>query len=249
MKIGSDCSGECCVCACGDFCLAGHGDDDFSPASKEKIISNLKEGKYSQHREYMINYLRNNFGYEYKDRSGYSAETLQLIEEHELIHADIREWQHYEDQPLDDIKATDIDMLYFMVCICPESMSYGRGLGAFVYKDGRVFRFTYNIHTPHCKGPHRSNTFTNIDEVILNTRHGITTADTRESDFGSKAFWYHTPMECLKDEEISVRELMLSVQAYCRKMNFCEQLRKSDKAHERWENREKEVIGGGALGD
>ena len=36
MKMFSDCSGECCVCACGGFCLAGIGDDDFSPASKEK---------------------------------------------------------------------------------------------------------------------------------------------------------------------------------------------------------------------
>lgn len=183
------------------------------------------------------------------NRKEYSAETLQLIEEHEIIHTDIREWQHYEDQPLDEIKATDIDMLYFMVCFDPCSMSFGRGLGAFVYKDERVFRFTYNVHTPDCKGPHKSNTFTDIDQVILNTRHGIVTADTKVSNFGYEAFWYYTPMDSLKGEHKSVRELMLSVQAYCRKMNFCERLRRKDKAHERWENREIERISGNGSTD
>lgn len=66
MKMFSDCSGECCVCACGEFCLAGHGDDDFFLASKEKIIENLDNGKYSSYTDYMINILKNVYGYEYK---------------------------------------------------------------------------------------------------------------------------------------------------------------------------------------
>lgn len=28
MKMFSDCSGECCVCAVGNHCVAGHGDDE-----------------------------------------------------------------------------------------------------------------------------------------------------------------------------------------------------------------------------
>lgn len=68
MKLFSDCSGECCVCACGGgMCLAGHGDDDFSPATKEQIISNLEEGRYGNDRHYMINYLKNTFGYDYQE--------------------------------------------------------------------------------------------------------------------------------------------------------------------------------------
>ena len=66
MKMFSDCSGECCVCACGEFCLAGHGDDDFFLASKEKIIENLDNGKYSSYTDYMINTLKNVYRYEYK---------------------------------------------------------------------------------------------------------------------------------------------------------------------------------------
>ena len=46
MKWFTDCSGECCVCACGGGCLAGHGDDDFSPATNEQILERLKNGNY-----------------------------------------------------------------------------------------------------------------------------------------------------------------------------------------------------------
>jgi hypothetical protein len=65
MKMFSDCSGECCICACGGFCLAGHGDDDFSPATKEQVIKRLNEGSYPRYRQMMINYLKQ-FGIEYK---------------------------------------------------------------------------------------------------------------------------------------------------------------------------------------
>ena len=67
MKILSDCSGECCVCACGNFCLAGNGDDDFCLASKEHIVENLDNGKYSLYRDYMIKTLKNVYGYEYNN--------------------------------------------------------------------------------------------------------------------------------------------------------------------------------------
>lgn len=45
MKIGSDCSGECILCANSGFCLAGHGDDDFFPATKEQLISRVKNAE------------------------------------------------------------------------------------------------------------------------------------------------------------------------------------------------------------
>ena len=57
MKMFTDCAGECCVCACGDFCLAGHGDDDFAPATNEQIIQRLNNGKYSNYRDKMIGEL------------------------------------------------------------------------------------------------------------------------------------------------------------------------------------------------
>ena len=57
----SDCSGECCICACGDGCLAGHGDDDYTPASKEQVIRRLQKGEYPNYRKTMIKYV---YGYD-----------------------------------------------------------------------------------------------------------------------------------------------------------------------------------------
>lgn len=59
------CSGECYVCACGGFCLAGHNDDYFVPANKEKVIENLSNNRYERYREYMIKYLKEKFNYDY----------------------------------------------------------------------------------------------------------------------------------------------------------------------------------------
>lgn len=68
MKMFSDCSGECCVCANGGYCIAGHGDDYFSPASKERIIDNLNKGKYPSHTDYMIKYLVDKYDYIYNKK-------------------------------------------------------------------------------------------------------------------------------------------------------------------------------------
>ena len=57
MKLFTDCSGECCVCACGGACLAGHGDDDFLPATNEQILKRLKNGNYPNYRQMMIDEL------------------------------------------------------------------------------------------------------------------------------------------------------------------------------------------------
>lgn len=53
----SDCSGECCVCSVGDYCLAGHGDDDYSPASKDQVIERLKNNEYPRYRQVMLDYI------------------------------------------------------------------------------------------------------------------------------------------------------------------------------------------------
>lgn len=66
MKMFSDCSGECCICACGDFCLAGHGDDDYCLATKEQLISRLDKGQYTSHTNIMINTLKTVYNYDYQ---------------------------------------------------------------------------------------------------------------------------------------------------------------------------------------
>lgn len=59
----ANCSGECAVCACAGFCLAGNGDDDFCPATKEQIIERLRAGLYSNYHGLMVDYLRTQYGY------------------------------------------------------------------------------------------------------------------------------------------------------------------------------------------
>ena len=81
MKFFSDCSGECCVCRCGDGgCLAGHGDDDFCLASKEEIVKRLDEGKYKSYTNIMIGVLKDKYGYEYK-RDNYMK--VYIVEIHD----------------------------------------------------------------------------------------------------------------------------------------------------------------------
>ncbi len=65
MKFFSDCRGKCCVCACGDFCLAGYGDDDYRLASKQQIIDRLNKGDYKNYTDYMINTLKFTYAFEY----------------------------------------------------------------------------------------------------------------------------------------------------------------------------------------
>lgn len=68
MKMFPDCAGrQCCVCKCGNFCLAGNGDDDFSLASKEEIIERLDKGGYDPSDvEYMVSCLKRMYDYEYR---------------------------------------------------------------------------------------------------------------------------------------------------------------------------------------
>ena len=62
----SNCSGECCLCAYGGGgCLAGHGDDDFYPASKEQVIVRLDKGEYKEYTQMMKDHLEYQFGYDY----------------------------------------------------------------------------------------------------------------------------------------------------------------------------------------
>lgn len=51
MKMFSDCSGSCVTCtASGGGCLAGHGDDDYSPISKEEALARIEKGRWGSNR-------------------------------------------------------------------------------------------------------------------------------------------------------------------------------------------------------
>lgn len=66
MKLFSNCSGSCGTCSCAGGCLAGHGDDDYSPASKDQVIERLDKNLYQNDRREMIGYLKGKFDYDYE---------------------------------------------------------------------------------------------------------------------------------------------------------------------------------------
>lgn len=67
MMMFSLCAGLCHICFLGDSgCLAGHGDYDFSLATKEQLIKRLDSGKYKSHEFTMIGILKDKYGYDYK---------------------------------------------------------------------------------------------------------------------------------------------------------------------------------------
>lgn len=60
MKMLCDCSGECedCYISYLNCCLAGHGDDDFTPITKENAIELIEKGNLM---DYQVEYLKNKF--------------------------------------------------------------------------------------------------------------------------------------------------------------------------------------------
>ena len=89
MKMFSDCSGECCLCACAGFCLAGHGDDDFCPATKDQIIDRLNKGEWSHYKDFMIDHLLKVHGHEYDPaRFGFEKSEPKIINRDEAIPSD-----------------------------------------------------------------------------------------------------------------------------------------------------------------
>lgn len=73
-----DCSGRCCVCKCSGHCIAGRGDDYFTPASREEIQRRIDSGEYLDDRDCMINYMENH--HDDIDRIAHMKESINVSE-------------------------------------------------------------------------------------------------------------------------------------------------------------------------
>ena len=62
------CCAKCATCSCSGHCYAGHGDDEYSPASLEEMIERLDKGEYASERDKMIQYVKDNFDYDYEEK-------------------------------------------------------------------------------------------------------------------------------------------------------------------------------------
>lgn len=129
-------------------------------------------------------------------------------------------------------------LLYFRACLDPECYAYGTATGTFVYGD-EIYRFSYNVHTPVSKGPGRSNQMNSLELVRLKEDDMVGSYITaEETDFGQKAFWLHTPISALNEEEKAIRMLMKALQVYVREQGWMKRLRRLDDVHEKWERNE-----------
>lgn len=164
----------------------------------------------------------------------YSSELEKTIDCYEKNRTQIRDTWGYTDTDSSRFQAEGMKVLSFMVCLKPESSAYGRGVGTFAYKDGHLYQFRWNIHTPRSKGPHKSNQMTDIHRVMLDLGYDGVTARIADTDFGSEAFQTGISKENLGPEARSLRELMASVRRYCTEKDLCRKLRRLDRKHLEW---------------
>lgn len=84
MKMFTNCSGVCCLCSCGSYCLAGHGDDHYYPATKDQLIKRLNNGEYPYFTNTMKKYLLDVYDYDY-DKECKDVSPVKDTEEYQYV--------------------------------------------------------------------------------------------------------------------------------------------------------------------
>lgn len=136
-----------------------------------------------------------------------------------------------------EISTNNCRMLWLNAGFKPKCSQYGDMLGRFLYiPTGKIYSFRFHIHEPGQKIASLSNRMTSIEEIceeIIDLPSGpFVDIKRRPTTFGHKAFWLYTPIDTLENQEDrDLRQLMQSITAYSRKMQFCQKLRKTDKKY------------------
>lgn len=139
--------------------------------------------------------------------------------------------------PCAQLNTETCKMLGLFICDNHESYTYGYMHGIFEYKDGRIFDFTWRIHTPKQKYAHLSNRMTNIQQIITKYYKiaDYNAVEHINTDFGSKgAFWLYTPLNSLTGEDYDLRILMQTIKKWAVEEQLCKKIRKTDKKHIEW---------------
>ena len=150
-----------------------------------------------------------------------------------------------------EISTDNCRMLWLNAGFKPKCSQYGNMLGGFLYvPTGKIYNFRFHIHEPGQKIASLSNRMTSIEEIceeIIDLPSGpFADIKCRPTTFGHKAFWLYTPIDTLgNQEDRDLRQLMQSITAYSRKMQFCQKLRKTDKKYLKYKADEQNKINGG----
>ena len=82
---------ECWTCAAGCAgCLAGNGDDDYSPASAHELINRIMHNKYPEHRDAMISFLKDHYAIDFNDYKNLDFDQMVLDETNIAVQAQNR---------------------------------------------------------------------------------------------------------------------------------------------------------------
>lgn len=114
----------------------------------------------------------------------------------------------------------------------PKSHMYGKMIGFFRYQDGKTYKFTWHVHKPKQKYASLSNRMTDIEEILSSDDDGC--MKHIETGFGNKAFWLHTPIDTLSNEDYDLRILMQNIKQWAVKEKLCKSFYKTDKLHTAW---------------
>lgn len=151
------------------------------------------------------------------------------------IHNEAAERLHMTLIDFTEISTEYCKLLWLNAGFDPKCSQYGSMLGGFLYvPTNKIYSFRFHIHEPNQKIASLSNRMTSIEEIkenIIDLPDGpFIDIKCRPTTFGHKAFWLHTPIDTLENQEDrDLRQLMQSITAYSRKWQFCQKLRKTDK--------------------
>lgn len=159
----------------------------------------------------------------------------EFVETAIKIHNKAAESLHMTPIDFTKISTEHCKLLWLNAGFEPKCSQYGSMLGGFLYvPTGKIYSFRFHIHEPNQKIASLSNRMTSIEEIckeIIDLPSGpFADIKCRPTTFGYKAFWLHTSIDTLENQEDrDLRQLMQSIAVYSRKWQFCQKLRKTDK--------------------
>lgn len=101
---------------------------------------------------------------------------------------------------IEELCTNNIKVIVAFVGKNPKSPMYGKIVGHFTYKN-QIFKFLFHIHKPKQRYAALSNKMTDLQKVKIQTVIDEEFVQYEDTDIGSMAFWEHTPLDYLKEQD------------------------------------------------
>lgn len=114
----------------------------------------------------------------------------------------------------------------------------GANLYGFMYvhikHEDHIYRILWRIHVPNMKYASKANDPLDIKEMTLETDRRIPDLEfleAKDTDFGTQAFWLHTPDDSLSRNDLYLRQVFRKIKAWSVENQMCKKLRRTDRQH------------------